>query len=312
MSESEETPAQRQARIRRQKREAKINANAQERLDKITQLSGRTPESGMSRQNLAKATGTDKTNSIIVRRDTPASTPGEATPTTSVSQGPSPLPTPGPAQSQDSNDGQQGEIEQQFLRALLQGAEPGAGAGAGDNNAGPQGQPQPGFLDSDDPIRKMLGSMMGASGVDGDPNVPPNINFSPDDIAQATGLPSFLTKAFMGGQATPPTAEEARSTAVWRILHLIFALLAGIYLVFSIAHATAAFGENPPAPATFLNPFSVFVIGEVVLHTSRILLAGPSGKSGPRLWLQMTKDFASDGALSVFLLGLASWWKGGA
>lgn len=42
---AEETPAQRQARIRRQKREAKITSNATERLDKITRLSGRTPES---------------------------------------------------------------------------------------------------------------------------------------------------------------------------------------------------------------------------------------------------------------------------
>lgn len=42
---AEETPAQRQARIRRQKREAKVISNATERLDKITRLSGRTPES---------------------------------------------------------------------------------------------------------------------------------------------------------------------------------------------------------------------------------------------------------------------------
>ena len=41
----EETPSQRQARIRRQKREAKVTSNADERLDKITRLSGRTPES---------------------------------------------------------------------------------------------------------------------------------------------------------------------------------------------------------------------------------------------------------------------------
>jgi GET complex subunit GET2 len=44
MADAEETPAQRQARLRRQKREAKINANASDRLDKITRLSGRTPE----------------------------------------------------------------------------------------------------------------------------------------------------------------------------------------------------------------------------------------------------------------------------
>jgi len=48
MADAEETPAQRQARIRRQKREAKITGTAAERLDKITRLSGRTPESGES------------------------------------------------------------------------------------------------------------------------------------------------------------------------------------------------------------------------------------------------------------------------
>lgn len=53
MAESDETPAQRQARIRRQKREAKINANATERLDKITQLSGRQAESSKSKPLLA-------------------------------------------------------------------------------------------------------------------------------------------------------------------------------------------------------------------------------------------------------------------
>jgi hypothetical protein len=44
MADTEETPAQRQARIRREKREAKIKGTAQERLEKITKLSGRTPE----------------------------------------------------------------------------------------------------------------------------------------------------------------------------------------------------------------------------------------------------------------------------
>jgi len=44
MSEAEESAAQRQARIRREKREAKIKAGGSERLDKITKLSGRTSE----------------------------------------------------------------------------------------------------------------------------------------------------------------------------------------------------------------------------------------------------------------------------
>ena len=45
MSEAEESPAQRQARLRRERREAKIKAGGTDRLDKITQLSGRTAES---------------------------------------------------------------------------------------------------------------------------------------------------------------------------------------------------------------------------------------------------------------------------
>lgn len=48
MSEATETPQQRQLRIRQQKREAKLKAQGQERLDKITKLSGRTPESSES------------------------------------------------------------------------------------------------------------------------------------------------------------------------------------------------------------------------------------------------------------------------
>lgn len=46
MSTSEESPAQRAARLRRERREAKIREGGAARLDKITSLSGRTPPSG--------------------------------------------------------------------------------------------------------------------------------------------------------------------------------------------------------------------------------------------------------------------------
>ncbi|KAJ5225642.1 hypothetical protein N7468_006867 [Penicillium chermesinum] len=45
MSTAEESPAQRAARERRERREAKIKAGGSARLDKITSLSGRTPQS---------------------------------------------------------------------------------------------------------------------------------------------------------------------------------------------------------------------------------------------------------------------------
>ncbi|KAK5797856.1 hypothetical protein VI817_004147 [Penicillium citrinum] len=45
MSTPEESPAQRASRLRRERREAKIKEGGSARLDKITSLSGRTPQS---------------------------------------------------------------------------------------------------------------------------------------------------------------------------------------------------------------------------------------------------------------------------
>ena len=47
MSEADESSAQRQARIRREKREAKILSGGSERLGSITKLSGRNPDLSM-------------------------------------------------------------------------------------------------------------------------------------------------------------------------------------------------------------------------------------------------------------------------
>jgi GET complex subunit GET2 len=202
----------------------------------------------------------------------------------------------------DTSDPQQAKMQEEYLRALLQGGQ----------QQRQRGQAQPGMPDSDDPMLKMLGSMMGAMNGSSDPNAPPSLGLSPEDISKATGIPSFLTGTFMGSQKAPPTPQEQRSTTIWRVIHVVFALIAGLFLVFSIDRATTTFGENPPAPATFQNPFVIFVTGEIVLQATRIILAGPSGKRGPGLYYQMAKEFAGDGALSVFLLGISSWWRGNA
>lgn len=46
MSAPEESPAQRAARLRRERREAKIKEGGSARLDKITSLSGRASQPG--------------------------------------------------------------------------------------------------------------------------------------------------------------------------------------------------------------------------------------------------------------------------
>lgn len=45
---AEESPAQQAARLRRERREAKIKEGGTARLDKITSMSGRTPANGMN------------------------------------------------------------------------------------------------------------------------------------------------------------------------------------------------------------------------------------------------------------------------
>ncbi|KAI1608051.1 hypothetical protein EDD36DRAFT_389724 [Exophiala viscosa] len=277
MADAEETPAQRQARIRRQKREAKISGAASERLDKITRLSGRTPES--------------------LRTESPVATPPRSSTPSQV-----PSPSPGSDYTAAPTPEQQ-KAQEEYLRALLRQPEPQEG----------QNQSQ----QPEDPMLKMLQTMMGAMDGTSNPNTPGGAGFpgglpglSPDDISKATGLPSFLTNMVMGGQKAPPSHAELQATRLWKSLHVIFALIAGLYLVFTVTRATETFGENPPRPATFQNPFVVFLTGELLVQGTRVGTSGYSGKSGLGLWIQILREFVGDGAIAVFMLGIASWWKG--
>ncbi|KAJ9608642.1 hypothetical protein H2200_006413 [Cladophialophora chaetospira] len=273
MADSEETPAQRQARIRRQKREAKITGTAAERLDKITRLSGRTPES--------------------MRNESPVPTPPASfTPPQQMSS-----PTAGAGSSPTP---EQVRAQEEYLKAMLR-----------------QPLPQEGEAETqqeEDPMMKMLQAMMGGMDGTSDPNAPGGMGglpgLSPDDISKATGLPPFLTNMVLGKQKAPPTQAEIQATRIWKIVHVLFAMLAGLYTVITISTSTLKFGENPPAPATFQNPFLVFLTGEILLQSARILFQGGSGKSGIGLWIQMGKELFGDGMVMVFGLGLAAWIKG--
>ena len=157
---------------------------------------------------------------------------------------------------------------------------------------------------------KMLSSLMGSMNPNGEPNASGGLPFNPDDLSKATGIPSFVTNMLMGNQKAPPTPADLQKTRIWRILHILFALMSGIYYLVAIGRAESSFGDNPPAPATFQNPFVAFILGETLLQSARVVTAGSSGKRGLGLWYQMVKEFAGDGAVVVFLLGATSWLKG--
>ena len=191
------------------------------------------------------------------------------------------------------------KMQEDYLKAMLRQPLPQEG----------QGQAQEG----EDPMMKMFQAMMG--GMKGaDPNAPDGMGglpaLSPDDISKATGLPPFLTNMMMGSQKTPPTQTEMQVTRIWKIVHVVFAILAGLYLVVSINKSTQTFGANPPSPATFQNPFNLFLTGELLLQSTRAMSKGGPGKSGLGLLIQMVKELFGDGMILVFGLGLAQWLNG--
>ncbi|KAJ6089851.1 hypothetical protein N7467_005067 [Penicillium canescens] len=296
---SEESPAQRSARLRRERREAKIKEGGSARLDKITSLSGRTPQSE--------------------REDASPS------PQRSISASPSPAPpmpqfrpSPSPQSEMQSPEAQRAQQEaflamlQQSASGQAQGQQPDSQAEALQaqqdaframlrQSAPEQGQSQ-GLQsnDAEDPAVKLLSSLLGA--MPG--GAPPSPGSSLATMATMAGVPPFL--ANMLGGAAAPTEAEQKSTRIWKTLHTVFALAVSFYLLFLIGTSVSLFGSPPPKPATAQNPFAIFVTGELLLTGGKVLFGGKSGGMG--MAVQLSKDVIRDGKLLLFVLGLASWY----
>ncbi|EHA20747.1 hypothetical protein ASPNIDRAFT_45391 [Aspergillus niger ATCC 1015] len=298
MSSAEESPAQRAARLRRERREAKIKGDGAARLDKITSLSGRTPAS------LREETSPSPSPS-------PAPAAAQAT-TTALSPSPSPSPAPEPRttqpsfpsqapQQQQELDPETLQAQQELFRALLrQSGQP------GDSPSGSPG-PQPGGPgggEADDPTLKLLSSLMaGDTSALGEGSLPGGQ--SPADLLTGLGVPPFV--ASMLGEATRKKSdEEKREILVWKVLHVVFSVLIGVYLLVLIGSSVATFGSQPPPPATARNPFLFFTTGEVVLTGARVMMKRGGGGLG--LWVQLVRDIARDGSIVLFLFGMANWW----
>ncbi|OGE51993.1 hypothetical protein PENARI_c011G07401 [Penicillium arizonense] len=310
---SEESPAQRSARLRRERREAKIKEGGSARLDKITSLSGRTPQSE--------------------REDASPS------PQRSISASPSPAPPmpqfrPSPSPQSEMQSPEARRAQQEAFLAMLQQSASGQAQGQQldsqaealqaqqdaframlRQSAPEQGQSQ-GLQsnDAEDPAIKLLSSLLGAM-PGGDPNAPPGA--TPPDagappspgsslaaMATMAGVPPFL--ANMLGGAAAPTEAEQKSTRIWKTLHTVFALAVSFYLLFLIGTSVSLFGSPPPKPATAQNPFAIFVTGELLLTGGKVLFGGKSGGMG--MAVQLSKDVIRDGKLLLFVLGLASWY----
>ncbi|RAK97642.1 uncharacterized protein BO80DRAFT_389380 [Aspergillus ibericus CBS 121593] len=291
MSSPEESPAQRAARLRRERREAKIKGDGAARLDKITSLSGRTPASLREETSPSPS----PTPQPPVTASSPAPEP-RATMASAQAQAPAPQPAFLDYQQQQQQQQQTPEslqAQQELFRALLRQSAPPQGT-----TEGPVGAAE------EDPTMKLLSSLMNGEAGNLNEGALPG-GQSPADLLTGLGVPPFV--ASMLGEATrQKTDAEKREILVWKVLHVVFSVLIGVYLLVLFGSSVATYGTQPPPPATARNPFLFFTTGELVLSGARIVMKG--GKGGLGMWLQLAKDISRDGSLVLFLFGMANWW----
>ncbi|PYH45277.1 uncharacterized protein BP01DRAFT_356757 [Aspergillus saccharolyticus JOP 1030-1] len=321
-SPAEESPAQRAARLRRERREAKIKEGGAARLEKITSLSGRAPASLREDTSPSPSPQPEfqSQHAAPPAPPFPTTAPTPAQPQTH----PGTIPDQAHAEQPDL-DPETRQAQQELFRALLRQPAPSPGP---QQPQGPGGgaAPNPAAdllgLDAQDPTLKLLNSLMASSagGGSGSGNPLENINLadfglggdgkeSATDLLTNFGVPPFLA-GLIGDAMRPKTEAEKREIAVWKVVHMVFAVLAGIYLLFVLGSAVGVYGRAPPAPATAQDPFTVFMTGEVVLSGARALLRSRDKGFGLGMAVQLVRDVIRDGSLVVFLFGMASWWLG--
>ncbi|EER23568.1 hypothetical protein CPC735_049380 [Coccidioides posadasii C735 delta SOWgp] len=278
MSGAEESPAQLAARLRRERREAKIRAGGSARLDKITSLSGRTPASLRDEPPRSVSPFSNST---------PELQPEEA------SRSISPLPKFSSATDQSPEDF---EAQQAYLRALLRSKQP-------------LDQPQ-----EPDPTAKLLSTLMGLDSASPDAVAGNGASgLAPADLLSRNLTSSFSLPPsianFFTQQLQPESPDSQQRNRLWRILHTIVAFTCGIWLILMLRTASMTYGENPPPPATVQSPFVHFVTAELVLGSARLLTSMRNGQLRTvRPWMQILSDIARDGKIILFLLGIAGMW----
>ncbi|RAL17547.1 uncharacterized protein BO97DRAFT_439428 [Aspergillus homomorphus CBS 101889] len=324
-SPAEESPAQRAARLRRERREAKIKEGGAARLDKITSLSGRTPAS--LHEETSSPSPSPQPESRPQQPAPPAPAP-PAFPTTAPAPTPvqpqtNPPTFPDRSQPEPELDPETLQAQQELFRALLRQPAPSPNPQQRqlpDSAAAPNPAGDLLGLDARDPTLKILNSLMSSSaGGGGSGNPLENINLadlglgdgkeSSTDLLTNLGLPPFLAN-LIGDAMRQKTDAEKREIMVWKIVHLVFAIVAGMYLLFVLGSSVSVYGRAPPAPATARDPFTVFMTGEVVLSGARALLRSRGKGFGLGLGVQLVRDVIRDGSLMVFLFGMATWWLG--
>jgi hypothetical protein len=188
-------------------------------------------------------------------------------------------------------------------------------------------------------MMQMLQQMM--SGAGGIPGMG-GMGGTPGQPGQPGDLPPGLANMFsaMSGGAAEPSPDQS-SAWLWRLVHSIFSFVLAVYIVlqtpFSGSKALRASPgdedwtlESSPSE-TFQHFFYMFATFEVVLQSSRFFIergqlqgSGILSTVGAMLpepysgyvrligrYSVIYSTVVSDAMVVVFVLGAASWWRGG-
>ncbi|KAJ6441964.1 GET complex subunit GET2 [Purpureocillium lavendulum] len=331
--------ASEQARLRRERREAKIKAGGSARLNKITGIGGRVV--GDTEQASPVVTPPPATDASPKPRSASGSQAHHADPEeVDISEHYYAPRTTTPRRGGGGGGGVEPNISDAQLRQMMLGFDrPGQSASPSPSpGPGPGGPALPPGME-DDPLMKMMSQMMGGAGGAG--GFPPGAS----PFAGMPGMPG------MPGAQQQQAARPDAYTTFFRILHALLALGLGLYVTLltpfsgtklereraAVAHAAHLAHTDDAAAASVddanerhkLMFFWIFATGEAVLLTTRFFL--DKGRSPPSgmIWSlagfvpeplrgyllvalrygQIFTTVRADILACMFVLGVCSWWK---
>ena len=293
-----ETPTQRQARLRREKRQKKLAEQGEDRLASIKALNG-----GIAPPDeVLGGPGAQQPQAASVAND-----PEEV----DISQNQSGFGTP----SNQNIDAQQNPLAAAMLQMQQQEVRKQQQNGADGNSA-------------DDPMVKMMQQMVGLMG--GDPNDP---NAKPPEIPPM--MKAMLGGGQTNKEEAPPATGSAY---LWRIVHAIFAFILATYIALTSTFNGTKLGRSESVytqeAGYGLGPriFLIFCTSELVLQSSRYFvekgqlqgngLLATVANSGfvPEPWagyvriagryLGIVQTIIADAMVIVFVFGMLAWWRG--
>ncbi|KFA50249.1 hypothetical protein S40293_03362 [Stachybotrys chartarum IBT 40293] len=309
-----------QARLRKERREAKIKAGGSSRLNKITGMGGR-----IVGETSAPSTPPTETTTTAPPLATTTSQPHSADPEEiDISQhfynpgqdARQKFPASGPMGAP-----MEGPISEAQLRQMILGLDNPAGSS-------PSGPAQP------DDLMSMMSQLM-AAGAGGDQ--PGAGGFPGAGQSLFPGMPPFPG---MPGMTPQQQAPPDPYKSLWRILHALVAISLGLYIILltpfagtKVEREREAIASDPLADEMQHHKrlfFWIFATAETVLLTTRLFLdssrATPSGivwtvvsylpepfkgyvTVALRYW-QIFSTVRSDILACIFVLGVCSWWRG--